>query len=181
MRDTQKKERGDWLNRLALILCTILFSACIAAIILYPQQFGGVDTGAEGDGPPTPVPQGVYLEPGATLNVNIVGMPPDNTPTPTETPVPRPTPNTQATPVLDFCGAVPPKDGLICRVPYPTATPSPPWPACDSPEAVDGAVCQYRFTPTPEPLVAIQEAPTMTPTIIPGLAPTSQPIPDPPT
>jgi hypothetical protein len=74
---------------------------------------------------------------------------------PTETPAPTAPPRATATPdrdpALDFCGAIPAKEGAVCRMPMPTATATATLPACYSPEAEAGKLCQYRLTPTPEP------------------------------
>lgn len=88
------------------------------------------------------------------------------TATPTSTPKPATaTPN--RTPQLDYCGALPPRDGDVCIVPPLTPTPSPTMPACGSTAATPGALCQYRFTPTPPP-TATWAAPTsaVVPTLV---------------
>jgi hypothetical protein len=83
------------------------------------------------------------------VQVNAVLSLPTETPAPTETPRSTATPDRD--PALDFCGAVPATDGTICRMPMPTATATATLPACYSPEAEAGKLCQYRLTPTPEP------------------------------
>jgi hypothetical protein len=90
-------------------------------------------------------------DPASTIvvQVNAVLSLPTETPAPTETPRPSATATREA--ALDFCGAVPAEEGAVCRMPNPTATATATLPACFSPQAVDGHLCQYRLTPTPEP------------------------------
>jgi hypothetical protein len=81
------------------------------------------------------------------VEVNAVLSLPTETPAPPGTP--RPTATADRDPALDFCGAVPATEGAVCRMPMPTATATATLPACYSPAAAAGKLCQYRLTPTP--------------------------------
>jgi hypothetical protein len=122
---------------LILALCLICIAAGVTARnVIEPQSSNTLGADIVSDNPEADYSGTIVVQVNAVLSL------PTEAPTPTETPPPQGVPTRE--PALDFCGAKPPVEGEICRMPNPTATITPTLPACHSPEAVDGHLCQYR-------------------------------------
>jgi hypothetical protein len=130
---------------------------CIGILIgLFARDF--IETAGETVGPPRPVSAASTdsdstegAVPASTLVVNVHAVLDLPTATATGTATPRPTSTPEQDPQLDFCGALPAEEGTVCRMPMPTATATATLPACYSPQAEPGKLCQYRATATPAP------------------------------